>query len=248
MVTDTQLRVFTYYFYINKLDGKYGSSSKLRAKKDRVFIRQWLLRAMINSIFRDGTGATLISIRNVIDVYGHKNFPLDRLMNSSGNRSLIITSDKIDDIMNYKYGDGRIAPLLTELAQDDTGRLFVVDHIWPQKKLQSRKELKSLLNGSTESERQEYRNRCHIFANLQILEPRPNGEKSDMLFNEWIEKAHSNPQERYFDDNSIPRDISYEFDNFLCFLQKREEILRCKIEESFPNDIDELMKRNHLES
>ena len=85
-----------YYFYINKLDDKHASSLKLRARRDRVYIRQWLLRAMINSIFRDGTGSTLISIRNVIDVYGQQYFPLDRLMNASGARSLIISDDKVE--------------------------------------------------------------------------------------------------------------------------------------------------------
>ena len=49
-----------YYFYRNQISMSHKNSSSKRACCDRIFIRQWLLRAMINGIFSDGTGATLL--------------------------------------------------------------------------------------------------------------------------------------------------------------------------------------------
>jgi hypothetical protein len=121
-----------YYFYKNNLDENHQTSMKLRAKKDRVFIRQWLLRAMINSVFSDGIGATLIAIRKVIRENSTDSFPLQQLMEKPIKKPLTIDGNKIEEILEWQYPDGRIAPLLAELAKDGSGRIFDVDHIYPK--------------------------------------------------------------------------------------------------------------------
>lgn len=127
-----------YYFYKNGLDEGHKSGTSLRARCDRIFIRQWLLRAMINSVFSDGTGSTLVSIRRLLDETTKKQFPLNDLMEAKIKKSLDIDEENLEEILSLKYSDGRIAPLLVELAKDDSCREYQVDHIWAKNLLLSK--------------------------------------------------------------------------------------------------------------
>ncbi len=234
-----------YYLYKNNLNDAHRSSSSVRAIKDRVLIRQWLLRAMINSIFRDGIGATLISIRNIIDRSKHDYFPLDDLMAASSKRSLKITGDTIDDILQYRYGDGRILPLLCELQKAPADRIYHIDHIWAQALMKSKKEVRKLAPVLTDTQRESFRLNCDYLANLQLLEPTQNQEKNDRLFDEWSGTVHPDATDRYYTDNCIPN-VSFDFDNFTEFFDERSKLLKKRIEESFPADFDAIISRYHL--
>ncbi len=236
-----------YYFYKNNLGENHQLSTSLRARQDRVFIRQWLLRAMINSVFSDGTGSTLIAIRKIIKDNVGKCFPLQQLMAEKIKKPLTIDEDTIDEILEkWKYSDGRIAPLLAELAKDYTGRIFDVDHIQPKAVLGKVSALKRLLPDSTEEMREEYKRKCHSLANLQLLEPYANKQKHDKLFHDWVVIYPDG--DRYYDDNLIPKDVElYAFDRFLDFISKREELLKDEIGVAFPSSFEEIVRRNHLQ-
>lgn len=236
-----------YYFFKNGLDARHATNGDTRATLDRVFIRQWLLRAMINSIFRDGIGSTLISIRNIIDSNTVKAFPLDKFMNPESKRSLLISQETITDVLHYKYGDGRVLPILIVLTGFDSTKKYQVDHIWANDNLTKMSKLKKYLP-TDEALRVEFKSRSQFLPNLELLDPNPNILKQDMLYDEWVKKAHPNMfGDSYYESNMIPNDESlFEFSCFLKFFDAREKIIETKLKEVFPATFYEIVNNNHL--
>ena len=237
-----------YYFYKNSLDDTYKNKTTKLAQKDRIFIRQWLLRAMINSIFRDGTGTTLKRIRDVIDANRQKTFPLKKLIDTFADtkRSLIITDDTIDEMFRYQYGDSRIAPLFLEISKGGSSTIYDIDHIWPKSKLLSKKELDRLLPDLSDVKKDEFKKNCHYLANLELLPHQCNIEKGDQLFDEWLCSAYSSSDEHYFSDNCIPQ-TNHNFEDFIEFLTSRKKLLKKKIKEALPKDFNDIITRYGLE-
>lgn len=235
----------SYYFYKNHLGENFIKSSSKKAKRDRVYIRQWLLRAIINSIFRDGTGRTLLQIRKVINESDKEYFPLDSLMNSTGSKSLII--EDFDEMLDYRYKDGRVIPLLLELSKDASGRVYQLDHIWAKSKMNTKNKIKTFAPNLSDTDVTYYKEQFDSLGNLQLLEPIPNQEKSDRFFDDWLNAFHPDESDRYYSDNFIPKGISYDFSNFREFCDLRRELLLEALRESFPTDFDAINERYGLE-
>lgn len=234
----------SYYFYKNDLGENYINSPKIRAKKDRIFIRQWLIRAMINSIFRDGIGSTLLRIRKVIDDSQSGYFPLDVFMSDNAPKSLII--DSFDDVLKYKYNDGRVIPILLELSKNDVSKQYDEDHIWPKSKMNTKSRIRKIAPDLSDNELDYYKDNYNYICNLQLLDHITNrDDKRDELFENWI--ARSNPSNNYYEDNFIPRGISYEFSNFKEFYEERKKLLLTALERSFPSDFYAIVERYSLD-
>ena len=232
-----------YYFYKNSLTNSHKDSTSNRAACDKIFIRQWMLRAMINNVFMDGTGATLLKIRSVIDYCKKKYFPLDELMKLKIKKVLTIGEEQISEICELQYGDTRVFPILMELASlsPDT---YQVDHIWPKDSLLTKRAIRRKYPTVTEEEIKTYQSRCHRLVNLQLLRPLVNQQKLNTSFEEWIIR---NPQpEHYYDENCIPRDISYTYSNFIYFTDERRKLIEKRLKDAFPDDFNKLVTRFSL--
>lgn len=166
-----------YYFYKNNLSPNHFSSNNNRASCDRIFIRQWMIRAMINNVFMDGTGSTLIHIRELIDSHSQHYFPLDKLMQRKIKQPLTINDTQIDEILDYKYGDSRIIPLFMDLSYRSTDT-YQLDHIWPKSLISTKKAIYSKYPNASDTEIKKFQYTCDRIANLQLLTPRANQEKS----------------------------------------------------------------------
>lgn len=238
-----------YYFYRNKISLSHKNSSSRRAACDRIFIRQWLLRAMINGVFSDGTGTTLIFIRRIIDKTTKQHFPLEDLMQAGIKKSLKIDDEKIEEILDIKYGDSRIIPLYNELEHVAARPNDQVDHIWAQAILSSKKAIRNLYPSITEDILYEYKVQLNRLANLQILDSVVNNEKSDLPYSEWINAKYPDKHslEIYKEEHFIPANSSCSFSDFLSFINDREELLRMKIKEAFPSDFNQLVSRYLLQ-
>lgn len=238
-----------YYFYRNQISMSHKNSSSKRACCDRIFIRQWLLRAMINGIFSDGTGATLLAIRRIIDKTLKTHFPLEDLMQAKIKKSLKIEKEQIDELINIKYGDPRIAPLFNELEHVASRPNDQIDHIWARAILSSKKAIKKQYPSITDELLEQYKAQMNRLANLQILDSVVNNEKEDKPFSEWISVKYPDHHslEVYKQDHFIPENVSCEFVDFLDFIQAREVLLKVKIKEAFPSDFDKLVQRYLLQ-
>ena len=234
-----------YYFYINKLKDNHKNSSSNRACCDAIFIRQWMLRAMINGLFQEGTGATLLKLREIIDQnMMEEYFPLDELFKTKFKKPLTIENDKIDDLCNLKYGDVRVLPLLMDLASFSPD-VYQVDHIWPKDSLLTAKAVRTYYPSATDAEVDKFKNNCHKLANLELLRPLKNQQKSNTLYETWIK--NENPDTNYYKEQCIPR-IKYYYKNFPKFISEREKILKDRIKDAFPDSFSEIVTRYGLEN
>lgn len=233
-----------YYLYRKHAGDNYVVSTK--ARKDRIFIRQWLLRAMVNSIFRDGTGSTLLRIREVLRETKRDYFPLDDLMAAPTKRKLQVSEETIEEMLDYTFGSAQTAPLLMELCQASGGEEYHIDHIWPKAILLKKRELSKRLPLATEEEKRQYKEKCHCLANLQPLQAIPNQEKGDTPYKDWLFSSGKIHDQSYFQKNCIPVGLSYEFDTFLEFIEKREDLLRVRIRECLPDDFESILDRYNL--
>jgi hypothetical protein len=239
-----------YYFYKNQILNNHKFSILDRAHCDRVFIRQWLLRAIINGMFSDGTGSTLLQIRRIIDKTTKNHFPLEDFLKTEIKKPLKIEGSQIEEILDIRYGDTRIIPLFNELEHVASRQNDQVDHIWARGILSSKKAIKKLYPSISDAEVEKYKAQLNRLANLQVLNSLENNEKSDKPFDEWFNAQFNDPEEKnnYCRTHFIPIDVPYGFDNFLSFLEKRENLLKQKIESAFPSDINKLIERYALKS
>ena len=51
----------------------------------------------------------------------------------------------------------------------------------------------------------------------------------------------------YYEKNLIPKNISYKLEDLGDFWKKREELLRSKIKEAFPDTFSDIITRNNLQ-
>lgn len=238
-----------YYFYKNQISVSHRNSSSKRAVCDRVFIRQWLLRAMLNGVFSDGTGATLLAIRRVLDRTTKQHFPLEDLMKAEIKKSLNIEDDQIDDIIGIKYGDPRIVPIFNELEHVASRPNDQVDHIWARAILSSKKAIKKLYPSISDDMLEDYKNKLNRLANLQLLDAVVNNEKGDTPYDEWVVAKYPDQQsmDLYSQSHFIPSGVSLGFEDIGKFMQARENLLKTKIKEAFPSDFDLIVSRYLLQ-
>ncbi len=233
-----------YYFYANNVSITKEKGASSRAVCDFVFIRQWLLRTMINSVFSDAIGNTLIRIRNHIST-NNKYFPLDVLMREKIKKPLDVDENQISEILDYKKGDSRVVPLLMELAQETTAKSYDADHIWPQTSL-SKSSIKKNYPEITDSDAKDFQYYCDRLPNIEILPPGTNKSKSDTPYAEWIKNCPPNPS--YYDSCVIPQGCSYEYKDFLNFIKLRSKMLEDRIKKAFPSTFDEIVSMYSLQN
>lgn len=237
-----------YYFYKNKLTESHKNSKTNRGYCDRIFIRQWLLRSMLKDVFMEGTAATLLRFRDSIFKSKKKHFPLEELMDEGIKKSLTITEDQINDILELKIGDSKIVPLLDELMRRDPVINTDVDHIWPKTILTSKQKILKIFD-ATEEQIKCFKYGCNSIQNLQLLDSGVNRSKSDTPYNEWLisEYKDKTDLDRYFAEHLIPKKVSYELSNLKNFWEERRKLLTKKIKEAFPDKFDVIVSRYNLE-
>ena len=240
-----------YYFYRKPDFAKPGSEISMQKKyvKNRILIRQYVLRGIFAGIFDSSTGTVLLAVRKIMDKAINANkdyFPLDDLMSDLGDKKLSITSDVIDKILQMTYGDTKIEPLLRELRADRSVVSVQIDHIWAKTYMESKRKCKSVYSCVTDEIYKQYRDARHNLANLELLSDGDNESKGDALFDIWL--VDTNQDDQFMKQNCIPKKDDgslYSFEEFLVFLKKREEILRAAIEEALPEDYNAIaMKYN----
>lgn len=235
-----------YYFYHNNLEFNKESGKSKRARRDYIFIRQWLLRSMMNNVFSDATGSTLVRIREVIRCSDKQYFPLDELMKKEIKKPLKIEREQIEDILELEYGDSRIVPLLSELAKNTSCYSYHADHIWPKALLVNKKAIRSKYPSASEDEIKLFRDRCNNIVNLQLLKAIENQEKNDTEFEKWVSNTYPDKNNAYYTENCIPTDVEYGFSHFKEFTDRRKEILKKRIKEAFPETFEKIVKRFNL--
>ncbi|MFA6809077.1 MAG: DUF1524 domain-containing protein, partial [Eubacteriales bacterium] len=158
-------------------------------------------------------------------------FPLDKIINyfKGSHRTLVFTSEDINNLMFTKYGHGDVLVIMSILYPwADLRNNFHMDHIFPKSEFtKKRLEKRGVPSESIEY----YLDNYNYIANLQLLESIPNIEKSNMDFEKWIDKTI--PLEvlaDYKNKHLIAQNINLDITNFKQFLERREELIINKLE------------------
>ena len=102
---------------------------------------------------------------------------------------------------------------------------FHIDHIFP-KSLFKKSILKK--RGLSDEDIEKFQDNVNYLGNLQLLEAIPNIEKQNTEFKIWLDETYSTETEQkdYCNKHYIPQNIDLDFNNFIEFFEKREELLK----------------------
>ena len=186
------------------------------------------MRSLLKKAFSGTPDNVLRPIRDIIRKNGNREFPLYQIVEHfKGNtKSIIFTNDDIDEyLLKLKYGKTEtLSTLMLLYPSLDFNNVFHVDHMYPKSKFTNR-FLKS--KGITEDKIDLYKEKVNSICNLQLIAAIPNIEKQNKDFDEWFNEI--NPDETYayhYREIHYLPDMEYSYDNFLMFIEKRQELLR----------------------
>lgn len=219
-----------YYIYRHQPSLDWTSQEGLEMRRR---IHYWLTSALLNGTFNSRPDEVLDDARKAIN-QSNGEFPLQEIHNKMRGRGKVVgfSEDVLETLLEETtYRSQKSFLLLSLLHFGDAVRRGVEyeqDHIFPQKRLDA-----DTLVDEYEMERlraEQYEEATDRVANLQLLTDEENAQKQELPFQEWIATRTGDYRERH----CIPDDETlYEMDNFLDFLEKREELIRERVTETF---------------
>ncbi|WP_051314918.1 DUF262 domain-containing protein [Alteribacter aurantiacus] len=214
-------------YYLYKRENPHNFVESSRYREDRKKVQQFTTIALLKRIFGGQPDNVLKPIREVIKQYNDE-FPFTEIRNNLRvtNKSLRFSEEEIENLLWSKYGNRYTFSVLALLYPNlDYSNLFHQDHIYPRSILRSHKKL--LKRGLSEEQAAYCVENYDYLSNLQLLEGVPNQEKSNKMFDEWLDETYETEDEKreYKTKHLIPQgDLS--LDNFEAFLEKRDEKIR----------------------
>lgn len=156
-------------------------------EKDQIMI--YIVRAQFSKIF-GSQGDTLLTVlkNNQKNKYTEANYQFtfnDLNINLPSNKSFNLGEEGINKLLELKYGDKKTRPIL-DLIYTNTVHFvsYQVDHIHAQNicKDATRLRLENVPEGDLTFVKQNF----DRLPNLQLLQSRCNGGKSDLLITDWV--------------------------------------------------------------
>jgi len=208
------------YHLMKKGNQAFHDSSSSVDVAEQESIRKWLVISMLKGAFGGSTDGVLTKLRNVLDnCHSEGVFPVDRL-NDAIEIKADFSEDEIERMLQCKYKNRNTYLILSLLYPDRHWKDvdIHIDHIYPISEF-SRRSLKS--KGLDDDQCEQYASNADEICNLQLLTGSENREKSNCQFDRWIESRDDDFCARH----SIPKLPSYDFKNFLNFVEKRRGII-----------------------
>jgi uncharacterized protein with ParB-like and HNH nuclease domain len=215
-----------YYLLKKGLPKSFDQASHFSS--DRKNIRRWLILSLLKRAFGGQPDTVLRLIREILKNNADE-FPLQAIREKfkGTTKSLEFTDDDIENLLFSKYGVGYTFSTLVLLYPTlDFRNKFHVDHIFPRSLFTRAKLLKRNVSSN---DMEFFGEQADQLSNLQLLEGLPNQEKSDLDFQQWLNKNYPQQGERieYFSKNYIPN-VDLSITNFRQFIEKRRELLKTK--------------------
>jgi len=212
-------------YYIHHHDPDLAWESKT-GSETRQRIHYWLTSALLNGTFNSRPDEVLQDARDAIQESAGA-FPLEAIHQQMRGRGKVVgfSPDVVESLLDETtYRSQKSFLLLSLLYYPEPVKQNVTyqrDHIFPKSML----EVETLVDDHGLS--MEHAQRCQSLrdkmANLQLLTPKENAEKSDMEFEEWITTRTN----EYYERHLIPTDDRlYRIENFPEFVERREQLIR----------------------
>ncbi|HEL7522044.1 TPA: DUF262 domain-containing protein, partial [Enterococcus faecalis] len=173
-------------YYLYKIDCPNNYLEADRYLNDRNKIKYFVQISLLKRIFGGTPDSILLKMReNMQDL--SEGFPLSKLLKvRDTNKSLIITDEDIDYLLDTKIGKYSFTLLSVIFPAIDLKNKFHQDHIFPSSKYKNKKNLREI--GYSEEEITFIVEHIDTIVNLQLLEGIPNTEKNSKYFDDWILK------------------------------------------------------------
>jgi hypothetical protein len=236
---DSVLIPVAYYLY--RRDFKDNYRTAVAFDSDREQLRQWVVRSLLKpgGIWGSGLDTLLLALRAAIDEHGAERFPVEALETAMGRRgkSLRFSDDEIDEILDLRYGDKRVFPLLSLLYPGfDFRNEFHVDHVFPRSHFTKKKLEKAGFSGSECEEMAECVERL---ANLQLLDGNQNKQKSAALPAAWMQSRFADTATRAMycerhDLGKVPSDLT----GFTEFYKQRRRRLKARLRQLIGQELE----------
>lgn len=211
-------------YYLIKKDIPKNFLNSSYYSEDRRKINKWLNVCLIKRTFGGQADSVLRRMREVIsENYDH--FPFENMTEKLKGtyKSLVFDNDEIENLFFYRYGGPYAFPTLALIYPTlDFKNKFHIDHIFPKSLFtRSKLEKRDIFNIEY------YMENVNLLANLQLMDGTINEEKSNIEFEDWIDKTYPEETQRkdYMEKNYIP-DVDFSFDNFEEFIIKRKELMK----------------------
>ncbi|GKZ16082.1 DUF262 domain-containing HNH endonuclease family protein [Haladaptatus sp. T7] len=218
-----------YFFYHNNENKRLSQSSKT-GKQARNDIHFWLASMIINGTFAIGE-TPIIEARSAINDAEQGTFPLKEINRRlrGGGRPVGLDRETISTLLRDQTSKAfSLLSLIHYPLPAKGSTTFHEDHIFPRSKLDTEYLIEE--KGLT----YEYARQCeelkNCVANKQLLTDSENMKKSNKDFAEWLKSR----DQEYFDSHLIPQDPDlHEVENFVKFIDKREEMVIEHLSEKF---------------
>lgn len=200
-----------YYIYYNS-----ENSKNIKA------VRAYLLRAIFFTYFQSGTTGKLQQMKSYINSFDHE-ITIEMLDQIN---DLRVTDGKIEDVLNSEKGSRVAGEVLYYLNLDWTNKTlkYEQDHLHPDSRFDSSKpHLISM------DDWKKWRSMRNKLPNLHLLEGRSNGSKNNMRLIDYYNDMNDQQKARFHEEAIISKDVSFEFEDFENFYEKRKELLTMKI-------------------
>src|SRR5690554_2620708 len=212
-----------YYLYKIGATDSYPTSTRNLADKKKI--KKWLILSLVKRAFSGQPDNVLRPIRKII-LENHDNFPTELIIDKfkGTTKSLLFSTEDIENLTQYKYGQGFTFSILSLLyPQLDYSNQFHIDHIFP-KSLFTKAKLQK--RGISEEDIETFYDWFNYIGNLQLIGAIPNIEKKDIEFKIWLNKIYPDQrnQDQFKEVHYIPN-VELDFENFIEFFEEREKLL-----------------------
>jgi len=195
-------------------------------------IRKWLSVSLLNAVFGGQSDGLLHATRKVLkDCKGYREFPADLLnieLRRLG-RNTEFDDSTIENFLENQYGRRQTFLALSLLYEENFWGtvVFHQDHIFPRDLFKTDSMERYVIDGPKHVQ---YLERRDSIANLQLLSPEENLEKSAKPFDNWI----GSRDRSFLDRHLIPEDRSlWSFDRFIEFSIAREKLITNRLKSVF---------------
>ena len=214
-------------YYLYKIDCPNNYLEADRYLNDRNKIKYFVQISLLKRIFGGTPDSILLKMReNMQDL--SEGFPLSKLLKvRDTNKSLILTDEDIDYLLDTKIGKYSFTLLSVIFPDIDLKNKFHQDHIFPSSKYKNKKNLREI--GYSEEEITFIVEHIDTIVNLQLLEGIPNTEKNNKYFDDWLLKRYnSNEELDYYLNRNLLNKV-YKKNEFIQMYTDRKEELRKRL-------------------
>ncbi|HHZ9662728.1 TPA: DUF262 domain-containing protein [Enterococcus faecalis] len=214
-------------YYLYKIDCPNNYLEADRYLNDRNKIKYFVQISLLKRIFGGTPDSILLKMReNMQDL--SEGFPLSKLLKvRDTNKSLILTDEDIDYLLDTKIGKYSFTLLSVIFPAIDLKNKFHQDHIFTSSKYKNKKNLREI--GYSEEEITFIVEHIDTIVNLQLLEGIPNTEKNNKYFDDWVLKRYnSNEELDYYLNRNLLNKV-YKKNEFIQMYTDRKEELRKRL-------------------